>query len=485
MLLNYIKRGAYTTFFYGFNSLITRAVSFIFLPYLLSRISLQEFGIWDFYQVFFSTGTLILSSCAASSMIRFYIFYKDNKEKQRQSVGNALVLTFALSSIFPCFCYCFNYYSPGIVSFSHYLILTISSISFFSLFTVFLAYIRMQEKLVLYTVFSVGQNLLAILGTVVGLHFNWGIDAFFYANLISYMLFFPCIIYVLINNNSYCFSLFKEQLSYGLPLLIYALIYALLFSIDKMCIQHYLGYEILGLYALLWRFGSIFQMLAIAMIDAWYIVLYNLQKEENADPIITKLIRYYALVLASCALAITYASILAIKLIFPLKYQHCVHYIPFFFIPLLLIEIARLFQTAFGLSTKTFYMPFLTAITCALQLILVRWSLSYGIWGVLFANAVAYLWYILSSYLLSYYAYPQQLIDIQKIAVLLLNVVLNVGLCSYFFSEHYWLFISVSSLLWPSMCWYSGLITDDEKEWLVERGKNFYTEIYLLRKKQV
>jgi O-antigen/teichoic acid export membrane protein len=221
MLLNYIKRGAYTTFFYGFNSLITRAVSFIFLPYLLSRISLQEFGIWDFYQVFFSTGTLILSSCAASSMIRFYIFYKDNKEKQRQSVGNALVLTFALSSIFPCFCYCFNYYSPGIVSCSHYLMLTISSISFFSLFTVFLAYIRMQEKLVLYTVFSVGQNLLAILGTVVGLHFNWGIDAFFYANLISYMLFFPCIIYVLINNNSYCFSLFREQLSYVLPLLIY------------------------------------------------------------------------------------------------------------------------------------------------------------------------------------------------------------------------------------------------------------------------
>jgi len=485
MLLNYIKQGTYTTFFYGINSLISRGVSFVFLPYLLSRLTLQEFGLWDFYQLFFSTGALIISTCPSASMIRFYIFYKDSKEKQRQSLGNALLLSLTLSVVFPVVLYGFNYFFPAVISFSHYLVITIISVSFFSLFTVFLAYIRMQEKLVLYTLFSVGQNLIAVAGTLIGLRYNWGIEAFFYANLVSYILFFPCILQILVNNNYYCFKIFKEQIVYSFPLLVYALMYTSLFSIDKLYIQNYLGYEALGLYGLLWRFGSVFQMVAIAMIDAWYIVLYNVQKEDNADHIIAKLIRYYSLALTSFALAIMGASVVAIRMVFPLKYHYCIQYVPFFFVPLVLIEIARLFQTAFGLSTKTLYMPFLTAATGALQLVLLHYCIPYGIWGVFLANTTAYLWYILSSYWISYYAYPHQLIDLQKIGLLFLLFILNVFAHYCFFIDHYFLLLSSTLVLWPLICWHIGLVDQHEKEWIALCSKKFmHRGLYFLSVKK-
>ena len=57
--------------------------------------------------------------------------------------------------------------------------------------------------------------------------------------------------------------------------------------------RNYAGYEILGTYSLLWRFSSIFQFFAIAMLDVWPLILFNAQKEKNFEPLVAKLTTLY------------------------------------------------------------------------------------------------------------------------------------------------------------------------------------------------
>src|SRR5579859_737549 len=106
MLAAYLKRGMNNTITYACASVITRGISFLFLPYFLSHLSLTEFGIWDFWQTFFSLGSLLLSSCAATAMTRFYLLYKDDAAKQAQSVGNMILLCLVGVIVFVLFLMC-------------------------------------------------------------------------------------------------------------------------------------------------------------------------------------------------------------------------------------------------------------------------------------------------------------------------------------------------------------------------------------------
>src|SRR5581483_2278844 len=134
-------------------------------------------------------------------------------------------------------------------------------------------------------------------------------------------------------------------------------------------IKKYIGYESLGLYGLLWRFGAIFQMAAIAMVDTWSILAYSAQKEHNGDSLLSKLITYYSTALTTINLYAIIIASFAIACFFPHNYYYLIYYLPTFFLPLLFIEIARVMQTSFGLSIKTMYMPLLSLVIVILQIL--------------------------------------------------------------------------------------------------------------------
>ena len=65
---------------------------------------------------------------------------------------------------------------------------------------------------------------------------------------------------------------------------------------DKFFLKGSGGYEALGIYGLLWRFGGIYQMVTIAMIDAWVVVAFNAHKQQMAI-IISTMMMYYAILI--------------------------------------------------------------------------------------------------------------------------------------------------------------------------------------------
>lgn len=476
MLVQYIKRGAYITFFYTMSTVIVRAFNFIMLPYFLSHLTLAEFGIWDFYQLFFSTGTLLVTSCASTSLFRFYVLYKDDTVKQLQSIGNSFL--FVLCSVVVMLLCGYLLFVSGFVHsfFSEYACITLVSVSFFALYSMILSLLRVQEKLLLYSTVFCGQNFLALAGTLIGVHYNLGIKSFFYANVASFIIFAPWFFILFLRNRFFSFEVFKRQILFSGPLLLYNLIYMSFFIFDKLFIKNFMGYESLGLYGILWRFGVVFQMIAIAMIDAWSLIIYNAQKEDNANYLISRLIHYYALALTTFCFYSTIGALFMVLFVFPDKYHYIIYYIPLFFFPLFFIEIARLFQTAFGLSTRTFYLPLITSTILIIQCVLLYFSVGCGIWGVFMANGVSFMLYALFCYLISMKVYSYQLINKEKmckIFIFIISSLLAMHYVQYYMAQSL-LLLMLIGLLWPLYVYVFDIIDMDEKAWLVSKISSWY-----------
>lgn len=460
LLSSYLKRGTYNVICYAFNTTAIRVLNLLILPYFLTHLSLTDFGIWDFYQMFFSIGSLLTASCASTAMIRFYLHYQHDKDKQNQIVGNSFLFGTLSSLLFLFGGTAFSYF----VSKTMYFYLIVVNVTLFAFFSLIIAYLRATEQLGYYTLLFMGQSIIALLLTIFGVWHHQGVSAFFYANIISYLAFLPFFIHLLSKYFTFSLELFKEQLIYSLPLAFYSFLYAGLFSIDRSIIQHYLGYELLGTHALLWRFGSIFQFFCVALIDTWPIMVFNAQKETNGSSLIARIATYYCIIFATLILYLIIASSFVIHYLFPLKYHALITYLPLFFFPLLFLEIARIFQAAFSLSNKTVYIPIILVVTLGIQYVLLNIFKGYGLQGIYIGNTITFVLYMIISYMIQKKIYPLSIIESKSIIKLctLFQLYWTAIMC-YWNNTISWSLSFLAILSWPCALWLI-VLQDEEKK---------------------
>lgn len=478
MLGKYIKKATYNTLVFSLSSIISRILSFIFLPYFLSKLSLEEFGIWDFYQVFFSLGTLLLTSSTAGGLTRYYLLYKDNPELQKKTVGNTFLLILVSAILFPIITlFFFSHFFPQHLS-SSFFILSIFNVSLFSIFSTLLAYLRVKEYLGSYFFFFCGQNIIATLLTIYGVSLGYRIEIFFLANLISYTLFLPIFFIIFVQHLTFCPSLFKSQLRYTLPLLAYCLIHTLFYNLDRWIIQHYSGFEALGAYSLIWRFGSIFQYIAISIYDAWPVVLYNAQKEKNGDKLIAKLIVLYCVVLSAGTIFSVLISRIAIHWFFPAKYQFLLFYLPFFFLFIALMEITKVFQSGYGLATKTAPLPFLTLMMIGIQSVLLINLQSFGLWGILLCNNITFLLFSYIGYYFSAHVYTSAIFDTQKITKILVLLFAMITLMHILFLHSMFMYSSLCIFIVWLILLYKCVLDPQERMLMLNKIDNMIHKFF-------
>lgn len=455
MLKNYIKKGAYNTFIYASASVITRFINFLFLPFFLSKLTLEEFGVWDFYQTLFSYGTLILTSCSTISMLRFYILYKGDEEKQKYCVGNALALVFLIFVFVAVIILGLWIYSPCLFRMYPYMMITISSAGLFSLFAILLSHAKMKEELFRYLIIFCGQNCIVSALTVIGVCYNFGINSFFYANCFSYLIFLPPFVSMFTRYFSFSWSLAKTQLRYSLPLLFYNFLYMGFFTIDRFLIKYNNGYEQLGLYALLWRFGAIFQFASMALMDTWPIVLYNAQKEDDSKFVIAKLMTYFCALLLTGGICSIITTYFVIHYYFPLTYNSLIEYLPSFFLSLVLLEIARLMHAGLGLATQTLYAPCIVGFILIIQGSVLYWFSSFELYKIFYLNSIVFIAYGLLNYKVSKLVYPNFIIEIKKTLTMICVFFMACVLLEYIFIKKLASFyFMVIFLGWLLTMWY-------------------------------
>ena len=474
ILQSYLKRGTYNSFFYILSSFCARALSFFFLPFLLRNFSLEEFGLLDYYQFFFSMSCLILTSCSSTSMLRFCIKYQKDPQKKQQIIGNSLLMTIIGSLLFLLIIFIIPKHS---ILNTDYLYITTFNIFLFSLFSIELAYLRTHEYAITYMILFLLQTTIACILTIIGIQRGYHLHAFFLSTTISILVFIPFFGYLLKHNFNFSVQLIKEQFTFSFPLLIYSIFYMGFFAIDRWYLTK-AGLEQLGIYSILWRFGSIFQFITVGMSDAMPIVLFNAQEEENANSLVPQLMRIFCIVLASLGLCIIGASIVAIQFFLPAKYCYLITYLPFFFYSLIIFELARFFQMGIALANKTYYNPFIALLILAIQLGVLHLGSFFGLKGLFISNGISFLIYCFVSFKISskYYIFMLNARFVGLILFILTLLIILFNQLIFLIQPMIAFFIIFA--IWCLAVW-TITISQEEQLWIKKYYKHFITKIHL------
>lgn len=92
---------------YLLTSLIPSAVGFLLMPFYLSYITLEEFGYFSVLLMINTFLTIFATMQLHSSIVKFFLVYKDDEFKQKQYLTSLLVASVVISMIFLSFIYYF------------------------------------------------------------------------------------------------------------------------------------------------------------------------------------------------------------------------------------------------------------------------------------------------------------------------------------------------------------------------------------------
>lgn len=451
MLKQYVQRGMITTALLSFGIIFPRIISFIVLPFFLSHIQLEDFGIWEFYQTFSTLALLIISSCATISLSRFYILYKDDVHKQSASVGNTLLMIIALMGA--CALILFMTIKLRIIT-NEFSILTVCNALTYAPFSLILAYLRVRDFLRLHVLFVVAQHLISTALAFIGVMYGYGVYSFFYAASLSTLLYFPFFIRLCMRYWNFSYEIIVLQLAMSFPLLLYNLIYSFCSHADRLAIKYGMGFEILGEYSLLLRFGTMFQFFCMALLDAAPLILFHAHKEERGSELVQKLTFYSIIMVCTVGLYSVIGTYYTIVYWFGAEYTYLAIYAPIFFFPLVILQSGRLIQTVFSLENTTWMVPVISLITSIIQVIGLYSTASSGMIGICCANGIAFLVYCVLSYIFGRGVSRDYSINGKRCVYLLhLFIVCLAILYGIFVYSYAWYWTMIVALSWPIALW--------------------------------
>ena len=184
----------------------------------------------------------------------------------------------------------------------------------------------------------------------------------------------------------------KDILKYSLPLLPGSLCWWLTGSSDRWFINHYLGLDVNGLYAVAFRFNGIILTLSIIFYQAWQetaILQYN---SPDRDKFFSKMFNTYIGILAILLTAYTFTLKIFYPIIVDTNYQESAYYLYPMGISAVIFALSAFFDLGYQCAkdtSRTLPAIILAAIVNVVcNFLLVR---SIGVYGAIITSIITYL----------------------------------------------------------------------------------------------
>ncbi len=268
------------------------------------------------------------------------------------------------------------------------------------------------------------------------------------ASIITLILLLPEILKLRL---SFDFSLWKQLLKYGYPLLLIGFAFAMNEMFGRIVMSYLLPEDIalheVGIYSASYKLAILLSLFVQAFRYAAEPFFFSQSKEKDAKKTYALVMKYFVIIMAFAALGILlYLDI--IQLILGREFRGAIGVVPVLLIAYIFIGIFYNLSVWYKLTNKTIYGAFLalggTIITVVVNFILIP---KYGYWGSAWATFSCYFFMMIASYIIGRKKFEVKY-DVKKIAGYLILACLV-----YYIST----LISFDTLLWK-MCWHTLLM---------------------------
>jgi len=296
-----LKRLAKESLIYGVSGYISKSISLFLLPLYTAVLTTEDYGILDLLSTIIIVSTFLILSGTDTS-VGYYYFRKENFENRPVIIISSMYirLLFSLGGFFIIFIA-----APFISQLlfgkdlSLFVIITGVTIVFQSLHSFLFNLLRLEFRVWLYTIISSLNVLVSILLTILYvLVYHMGVYGALIAQAISYgLVFIFTIVYVFKRyGKNYSYDWIKKILSYGFPLIGTGVAVWILNSTDRYFLAHYVNLSAVGIYAVGAKLGSIVGIFGGALQMAWGPYALDIQYEENAKSIYSKVFQLYFII---------------------------------------------------------------------------------------------------------------------------------------------------------------------------------------------
>jgi O-antigen/teichoic acid export membrane protein len=320
---------------YGFGHVLNRIGAILLLPLYTQYLTLAEYGTLELFYVTSNILTLFIALGVEHATLRFYFEY-DSKKDRNAVISTAAIATFFISLIILVICGVFadkfSIVVFGVDTYRIHFLFLFGMILISVSRGVFFAYIRAIGKPVFYVIMSFSDLLFKIIFNyyfIVSL--NLGVLGVLAGNLLgSWIVWMLLAVYCLKKTGLYIhFNKLKEIYLYSYPLVAVGFFGMIINTADRFLIKHFLDLTAVGIYALVFRLGSILRFIyEEPFTKAYGPFRFDVMKKEDAKEIYSRVLTYYILGLSFVYLGISFFTEFIVKIMAKDSYWAALPYLP-------------------------------------------------------------------------------------------------------------------------------------------------------------
>ncbi len=368
----------------------TQIISYLLLPLYTAKMSVSEFGTYDFICTVSVFLCPIITMLMEESMFRFLID-ADTKQEKKKIITQTIFYTLIGTAIFiPLAIIILNVatnYNASLIAV--FIIFVISNI----LIGLSNALSRGLSKIKLYSFSNFILGISTIILTIIILFFKPSSEGLLWANAIANLA-TAFVIFIKLKLGSYIGKMdkpiMKEMVKYSLPLVPNSISWSIINMSDRIILTKMINSEANGIYAMANKFPNIITVLYSYFCTAWKESAAKIVKEENKE-------KYYNNIyhdMKKFIYAVTICLISAMPFAFPIfinkAYSDAYVYIPIIMVATYYSNLSSFYGGIFGAYKETKIMGTTTMVAAGINLVIDLMLVStFKIYAACFSTLIA------------------------------------------------------------------------------------------------
>jgi O-antigen/teichoic acid export membrane protein len=460
------------SFIWGLGGVLTKAVSFLMLPLYTHYLAPSEYGIWELLDLLMSLLGMMINMGLTAAILKYYAAAATAEERRRvSSTSFILALTTGLGvfaaglALLPAVTHLL--FGPKVTSLYLFLSFTISVMAYIA--TVPYTLMRAKDRAqLLVTYDTIGVAFILALNILFVVVFRLGLLGVLLSPVIVGAV--KTVIVFYWTRHDIGFSLDRKRLRqllvFGGPLVLSNLAMFVLNFSDRFFLREFRGLELVGIYAVGYKFGYMLSFLLIQPFNMmWQARMFVIHQQSDHVRIFRNMFVLYSVLLIASGLALALFGPTVVPMVVDPRYAGAAAIIPVVTLAYVFLGMGYFLQVGMFLASRTMLIGLVSGVASVVDLafnyVLIG---SYGMMGAAWATLFGFLALAGGSYYLSHRVFPMAL----GMGRVLKALLLAAGV--FLLSQWPAIQASATLLLWKTallavfagIVWATGVLSPDE-----------------------
>lgn len=434
---------------YWLGRMAARSLSIILLPIYTVYLSPADYGELSILGIIMDVAALVLSFQLPVAIYRFWA-REETEQGRHRVLGSVMLVTLIAPTLFLLPIYIrADYFASlaGIQSNANLLRLVLVEGQLGMILAVVMAEMRVRDQSQRFSLWEISQVVGMGLASVVLVAWcGWGVWGMFIGQGVIFLIMAIYLFPQFLQRVGLCFDLdlVKKMFHFALPLVPSAVAMSAVHSADRFFVQHLVGLEATGLYAIAYKFGTLVSILVTGpFFLIWEPKRFAIAKEEKADEKYGQIFTYLLVLTSFVALVLTGLSKELVQLLTAKEYWSAYSLVPLVAWSYVFFGLSSVVSVGLYVHKKTMTQAWLVLLTFIVNMLgNVLLIPQYGSHGAALSTLFSFiLLFILNLF------FSQRFIAIafewRKIFLLIMLVLLAWGGMTLFITESFYLGIVV------------------------------------------